>query len=275
MCEVLKVSSSGYYKWLKNRGKPGAREIRRQRLKKRIRHFFCHFKRRAGSPTITEALRQEGWQVSSRTVSRLMNEMGLRSITVRKYKATTNSRHSLPVFENVLDQQFSVSAPNKVWVSDITYIGTSEGWLYLASIMDLYSRKIVGWSVGPRMTRELVLDALDQAYESRKPEPGLIHHSDRGSQYASEDFRARLHKYGMIGSMSRKGNCYDNACIEAFHSTLKKELVYQTKFKTRKQAEQALYVYIEFDYNRLRFHSSLGYQTAHQFELDYLKLTTA
>jgi len=205
----------------------------------------------------------------------LMNEMGLRSITVRKYKATTNSRHSLPVFENVLDQQFSVSAPNKVWVSDITYIGTSEGWLYLASIMDLYSRKIVGWSVGPRMTRELVLDALDQAYESRKPEPGLIHHSDRGSQYASEDFRARLHKYGMIGSMSRKGNCYDNACIEAFHSTLKKELVYQTKFKTRKQAEQALYVYIEFDYNRLRFHSSLGYQTAHQFELDYLKLTTA
>lgn len=120
MCEVLKVSSSGYYKWLKNRGKPGAREIRRQRLKKRIRHFFCHFKRRAGSPAITEALRQEGWQVSSRTVSPLMNETGLRSITVRKYKATTNSRHSLPVFENVLDQQFSVSAPNKVWVSDIT-----------------------------------------------------------------------------------------------------------------------------------------------------------
>lgn len=275
MCEVLKVSSSGYYKWLKNRGEPSEREIRRQRLKKRIQHFYCHFKRRAGSPTITEALRQEGWRVSSRTVSRLMNEMGLQSITVRKYKATTNSKHALPVFENVLNQRFNVSAPNKVWVSDITYIATGEGWLYLASVMDLFSRKIVGWSVGPRMTKELVLDALDQAYESRKPKPGLIHHSDRGSQYASEEYRARLNQYGMIGSMSRKGNCYDNACIEAFHSTLKKELVYQTKFRTRKQAEKELYTYIEFDYNRLRFHSTLGYKTAHQFELSYFKLATA
>lgn len=275
MCDVLKVSSSGYYKWLKHKDKPSGRQIKRKRLKKRIRHFYYHFKRRAGSPTITEALRQEGWRVSSRTVSRLMREMGLKSITVRKYKATTNSNHSLPVFENVLDRQFKVMAPNKVWVTDITYIGTGEGWLYLASVMDLFSRKIVGWSVGRRMTRELVLDALDQAYEKRKPEPGLIHHSDRGSQYASEEYRARLSEYGMIGSMSRKGNCYDNACIESFHSTLKKELVYQTKFRTRKQAEKELYTYIEFDYNRLRFHSTLGYKTAHQFELNYLKMTAA
>lgn len=239
---------------------------------KRIRHYYFFFKRRAGSPTITEALRQEGRRVSSRTVSRLMREMGLKSITVRKYKATTNSNHSLPVFDNKLNQQFNVLAPNKVWVTDITYIGTGEGWLYLASVMDLFSRKIIGWSVGRRMTRELVLDALDQAYERRKPEPGLIHHSDRGSQYASDEYRNRLARYGMIGSMSRKGNCYDNACIESFHSTLKKELVYQTKFKTRKQAEKALYTYIEFDYNRLRLHSTLGYKTSHKFEQKYFNL---
>jgi putative transposase len=271
MCEVLKVSTSGYYKWLKQRNTPSAHQIQRRRLMKRIQHFYYHFKRRAGSPTITSALHQEGWRVSSRTVSNLMKEMGLRSITVRKYKATTNSKHSMPVHENLLNQQFKVSAPNKVWVTDITYIGTGEGWLYLASVMDLYSRKIVGWSVGPRMTRELVLDALDQAYERRQPEPGLIHHSDRGSQYASEEYRERLKKYGMVGSMSRKGNCYDNACIESFHSTMKKELVYQTKFRTRKQAERELYIYIELDYNRLRYHSALGYRTAHQFELMYYK----
>lgn len=242
---------------------------------KRIRHFYYHFKRRAGSPTITEALHREGRPVSSRTVSRLMKEMGLKSITVRKHKATTNSNHSLPVFGNVLNRQFKVSAPNQAWVTDITYIATGEGWLYLASVMDLFSRKIVGWSVGPRMTRELVLDALEQAYQRRKPKPGLIHHSDRGSQYASDEYRARLAEYGMVGSMSRKGNCYDNACIESFHSTLKKELVYQTKFRTRKQAEKELYTYIEFDYNRLRFHSTLGYKTAHQFELEFYKRVSA
>lgn len=238
---------------------------------KRIRYYYFHLKRRAGSPTITAALRDEGHKVSSKTVSRLMKEMGLRAITVRKYKATTNSNHSMPVFENVLDRKFCVSAPNKVWVTDITYIGTGEGWLYLASVMDLYSRKIVGWSVGARMTRELVIDALDQAYHRQKPSPGLIHHSDRGSQYASEEYRNQLIKYNMVGSMSRKGNCYDNACIESFHSTLKKELVYQTKFRTRKQAEKELYTYIEFDYNRLRLHSTLGYKTSHQFELNYYR----
>ncbi len=265
----MKVSSSGYYKWLKR--KPSPRELRRKKLKKRIQYYYYHFKRRAGSPTITAALRNEGHKVSSKTVSRLMKEMGLKAITIRKYKATTNSNHSMPVFDNVLDQKFHVLSPNKVWVADITYIRTGEGWLYLASVMDLFSRKIVGWSVGARMTQELVLDALDQAYRRQKPGPGLIHHSDRGSQYASEAYRERLATYEMIGSMSRKGNCYDNACIESFHSTLKKEFVYQTKFKTRKQAEKELYTYIEFDYNRLRLHSSLGYQTAHQFEQSYYK----
>ncbi len=198
-----------------------------------------------------------------------MKAMGLKSIVARKYKATTNANHSLPVHDNTLNQDFNVSAPNKVWVTDITYIATREGWLYLASVMDLFSRKIVGWSLGSRMTRELVIDALDQAYERRKPEPGLIHHSDRGSQYASTDYQEKLKQYKMIGSMSRKGNCYDNACIESFHSTLKKELVYQTTFHTRAQAIEALNSYIAFDYNRLRLHSSLGYKSAHRFEQLY------
>lgn len=269
MCKVLQVSTSGYYKWL--RREPIAREKRREELKKQIQHFYYHFKRRAGSPAITAAIRDKGNAVSSKTISRLMKEMGLKSIVVRKYKATTNSKHTMPVHDNILNQQFKVLAPNQTWVSDITYVATGEGWLYLASVMDLFSRKIVGWSIGSRMTRELVIDALDKAYKHRRPAPGLIHHSDRGSQYACGDYQERLKAYEMIGSMSRKGNCYDNACIESFHSTLKKELVYQTKFKTRKQAMNALYTYIEFDYNRLRLHSTLGYKTIHRFEQKYFE----
>jgi transposase InsO family protein len=268
MCTVLQVSRSGYYKWIK--WKPSLREKRRKWLKGRIQYHFFRSKKRAGSPTITEILRDEdGCSVSAKTVSLLMKEMGLKSITVRKYKATTNSNHSMPVHDNILNQAFNVLAPNKVWVADITYIGTGEGWLYLASVMDLFSRKIVGWAMGPRMTRELVIDALELAYKRRKPEPGLLHHSDRGSQYACRDYQDRLHVYGMIGSMSRKGNCYDNACIESFHSTLKKELVYQMKFKTRKHAIDEIYKYIEFYYNRGRRHSTLGYKTPHRFEQLY------
>ncbi|MGF7036766.1 transposase InsO family protein, partial [Paenibacillus mucilaginosus] len=182
-------------------------------LKKRIRHHFYRLKKRPGSPVITAILREEdGCAVSSKTVSRLMKEMGLKSITVGKYKATTNSNHNMPVHDNILNQQFKVEAPNKVWVTDITYVATGEGWLYLASVMDLYSRKIVGWATGARMTRELVIEALELAYKRQKPAPGLIHHSDRGSQYASSDYQERLADYFMTGSMSRKGNCYDNAC---------------------------------------------------------------
>jgi putative transposase len=267
MCTVLKVSRSGYYKSLTR--KPSARAKRRALLEKRIRHYFKRSKELYGSPRITEDLRKEGHKVSCKTVSRLMKKMGLKSRTVRKYKATTNSKHDMPVFENILNREFKVLAPNKFWVADITYIATSEGWLYLASVMDLYSRKIVGWATGARMTQELVLDALDLAYTRQKPQPGLVHHSDRGSQYACKEHVARLKKYEMIGSMSRKGNCYDNACIESFHSSLKKELVYLTKFKTRKQAQKELYTYIEFDYNRRRTHSTLGYETPHRFEQLY------
>ncbi|NOU74202.1 IS3 family transposase [Paenibacillus sp. LMG 31458] len=273
MCTILKVSKSGYYKWIQR--EPSAREKRLKVLEKQIRSLFNYYKKRAGSPTITEVLRKKGVAVSSKTVSRLMRKLGLKSITVRKIKATTNSKHHLPVYDNVLNRQFKALAPNKAWVTDITYIATGEGWLYLASVMDLYSRKIVGFAMGARMTRELVLDALEKAYKRRKPAPGLIHHSDRGSQYACHEYRKKLQTYQMIGSMSRKGNCYDNACIESFHSTLKKEFVYQTKFKTRKQAMRELYAYIEFDYNRLRAHSTLGYESAHHYEQLYYKSQSA
>lgn len=268
MCRVLNVSTSGYYKWLKHT--PSNWELRRQKIKKRIRYYFFHFKQRAGSRPITAALHGEGVEVSCKTVARYMKVTNLKSITAKKYKATTNSNHAMPVHENVLDRQFTVLAPNKAWVTDITYVTTGEGWLYLVSVMDLFFRQIVGWSMGSRMTTELVIDALDHAYKRRKPKAGLIHHSDRGSQYASADYQERLVRYKMIGSMSRKGNCYDNACIESFHSTLKKELVYQTKFKTRKQAIKELDAYIEFDYNRLRLHSTLGYKTTYHFEKMYV-----
>ncbi|RJX36598.1 IS3 family transposase [Paenibacillus pinisoli] len=217
----------------------------------------------------TQKLREEGWVVATKTVAKLMKEMGLRSRVVKKYKATKNSKHNQPVYENVLNRQFRAEATNKVWVTDITYVATQQGWVYLASVMDLFSRKIVGWSMGSRMTKELVLDALDMAYKRQKPEPGLVHHSDRGSQYASTDYRERLAHYNMIGSMSRKGNCYDNACIESFHSVIKKELVYLTTFKTRQQAYDAINSYIELEYNRIRIHSSIGYLTPHLREKRY------
>jgi len=249
--------------------KPSEQEKRRKRLKKRIQQIFHDSKKRSGSPKIAAKLREEGWTVSTKTVGRLMKTMGLRSVVVKKYKATTNSQHNHPVYENVLNRNFTVQTPNQVWVSDITYLRTGEGWVYLASVMDLFSRKIVGWAAGDRITKELALQALNMACENRNPPEGLIHHSDRGSQYASIEYRQRIESMKMIGSMSRKGDCYDNACMESFHSVLKKELVHQTKFKTRKQAYQALYEYIEIEYNRMRLHSSIGYLSPHKYEKRY------
>lgn len=263
----MQVSRSGYYKWV-NR-KPSKQEKRRKKLMKRIQHHFYGFKQRYGSPKIAAKLREDGWVVSTKTVGLLMKKMGLRSRVVKKYKATTNSNHNQPVYENVLNRKFNVLAPNRVWVTDITYVSTGQGWVYLASVMDLFSRKIVGWSLGSRMTKELVLDAFDMACKRQKPGPGLIHHSDRGSQYASIEYRERLVKNEMIGSMSRKGNCYDNACIESFHSIIKKELIYLTKFRTRQQAYDSINSYIELEYNRIRIHSSIGYLTPHLCEKRY------
>ncbi|GGG62958.1 IS3 family transposase [Paenibacillus radicis (ex Gao et al. 2016)] len=227
---------------------------------------------RYGSPKITSLLRKEGWKVSERFVGKLMKENGLRSCVTKKYRVnTTDSNHDQPIAPNLLNQNFETTAPNKVWVTDITYIPCREGRMYLASVLDLYTRKIVGWKLADRMTTDLVLAALDQAYEAQKPKKKLIHHSDRGSQYASEDYRKRLKTYKMKASMSRKGNCYDNACIESFHSVLKKEFVYCTKFNTKAQAQQEMFEYIELFYNRKRIHSSLGYLSPNQFELNYYK----
>lgn len=261
------VSRSGYYKWKQR--KPSEREKRHIKLKSRIRYHFYGFKKRYGSPKVTAKLREENWKVSTKTVARLMKDMGLVSCTVKKYKATTNSKHDLPIYENVLNREFTVNMPHKAWVSDITYVATSEGWVYLATLMDLFSRKIVGWAMSERITKELVLAALDHACDREQPAEGVIHHSDRGSQYASNEYRKRIDHYKMVGSMSRKGNCYDNACIESFHSILKKELVYQTKFRTRKQAYEAIHGYIDIDYNRIRIHSTLGNLSPYWFEKRY------
>jgi putative transposase len=269
MCEVFRVSRSGYYQWLK---RPLCERVkRRERIKQLIRRVFLQSRRLYGSPKITRVLQAEQVKISQKTVARLMRECGLRSRTVKKYKATTNSKHSLPVHENKLNQQFVAEAPNQVWMADITYVPTKEGWLYVASIMDLYTRKIVGWQADERMTKSLVLRALDQAYKREKPTESVLHHSDRGSQYASLEYQERLRQYKMIGSMSRKGNCYDNACIESFHSVIKRELIHLETYQTRKQAQKRIFEYIEYFYNRNRIHSSIGYVSPSQHERMYYK----
>lgn len=268
MCKVLRVSRSGYYKWLTTPA--SKRKRRKEELTKRIVYHYKDNNGLYGSPKITRLLHNEGQKVAEKTVGRIMRENGLRSTTVRKFRVqTTDSNHDLPTAPNLLNQNFTTSAPNKVWVTDITYIRTVQGMMYLASVLDLYTRKIVGWKFGNRMTVDLVSAALDDAYSKKRPEPGLIHHSDRGSQYASHEYRRKLEELGMICSMSRKGNCYDNACIESFHSILKRELVYQVRFKTKDEARQQLYRYIEFWYNRKRIHSALNYMSPDKAEAQF------
>ncbi|WP_267965683.1 IS3 family transposase [Priestia flexa] len=269
MCIVLGVSKSGYFKWL---NRPiSERQKKHEKLSHEILKTHLEFKQRYGSVKITKTLKKRGVKVSERTVSRIMTKNHWKSCTVKKYKATTNSRHHHPVSENVLNRQFKASKPNQFWVTDITYIPTNEGWLYLATVMDLYSRKIIGWAMDKKMTKELVISALKMAYKRQKPGNGVVHHSDRGVQYASCEYQNLLKKYNMTGSMSRKGNCYDNACIESFHEILKRELVYQTKYKTREEAKKSLFEYIEFFYNSKRIHSTLGYCTPNEFEQMYRK----
>jgi putative transposase len=263
----MKVSRSGYTKW---RDRPASkRERQHKEWTKLIKKVFDDSRGLYGSPKVTQRLNQLGVNITQRTVARIMKENGFRSKTVKKYKATTNSKHAMPVQENVLNQNFTASKPNEKWVADITYVPTREGWLYLASVMDLYSRKIVGWHMGERMTKELVLQALKQAHGRQRPLESVLHHSDRGSQYASHDYQQQLQTYNMKGSMSRKGNCYDNACIESFHSVLKKELIYLTKYSTRAEAEKSIFEYIEVFYNNERIHSTIGYQTPSEYERIY------
>ncbi len=269
MCSVFKVSRSGFYKWKSSA--PSQKELHKEKLTERIKWYFYDSDEIYGSPRIHNDLVKEGWTVSKRTVGLIMREKGLRSCMARKFRVTTtDSDHDNPIAPNVLEQDFSATKPNEKWVADITYIPCRQGKLYLASILDLYTKQIVGWKLSDRMTTDLVMDALKQAYVSKKPGKDLIHHSDRGSQYTSSDYREQLESYEMKPSMSRKGNCYDNACIEAFHSILKREFIYsKPKFKTKQEAQQKHYRYLEFFYNRKRSNSTIGYMSPLQFEQLY------
>jgi len=261
---VLEVSSSAYYEW-ETRETP-AREREDSALSKSIQEIYCEHRGNYGSPRIHDALAKQGKRTSRKRVIRLMKNANLRAKTTKKYKVTTDSAHDLPVALNYLSRNFDVVAPNRAWVGDITYIWTREGWLYLATVIDLYSRKVVGWAMQDRMTVSLVSDALDIAIRRRKPEPGLLFHSDRGSQYASHDFRKRLARHSMLQSMSRKGNCWDNAVAESFFGTLKKELVRDTVWPSKADARANVFEYIEAYYNRKRAHSALGYLSPVAFE---------
>lgn len=264
MCQVLEISASAYYEWQAEQ--ESAHAQRDGELRELVRDIFADSKGRYGAPRIQRALATKGTRISRKRVARLMRELGIRAKSARKYKATTDSNHRLPIAPNRLERRFEAGVPNRVWVSDITYIWTRQGWMYLAVIIDLFSRRIVGWGLQDRMSASLVCEALDAAVKLRKPPPGLIFHSDRGSQYASKAFRRRLWRYRMQQSMSRKGNCWDNAVAESFFATLKKELVRNLAFETRASARSQVFEYIEVFYNRQRAHSLLGYETPTSFE---------
>jgi putative transposase len=266
MCQVIGASRSGYYRWKKL--PYGKRQKENEKILMEIKESHKNSRRVYGSPRITDELQAKGIVCSRNRVARIMKVHGIFAKTAKKFKATTNSNHNLPVAENLLNQNFTAEKPNTVWVSDITYIWTLEGWLYLAVILDLYSRQVIGWAMSNRMTSGLVIKALYQAIGRRKPGIGCVFHSDQGVQYASADFRDVLKAYSFIQSMSRKGNCYDNAVAESFFHTLKIEHVYDYRYETRAEATQSIFEYIEMFYNRQRRHSSLGYRSPVSFELE-------
>jgi putative transposase len=266
MCRVLEVSRSGYYGW--KRQPQGKRQKENEKILMEIRESHKNSRRAYGSPRITEDLQANGTKCGENRVARLMKNNGIVGKAKKKFKATTNSRHNLPVAENVLNQNFTTEKPNTVWVSDITYIPTLEGWLYLVVILDLFSRQVVGWAMSDRLASGFVVKALYQAIGRRRPHSGCILHSDRGVQYASGDFRDALKAFGFIQSMSRKGNCYDNAVAESFFHTLKTEHVYEYRYETRAEARQSIFDYIEMFYNRQRRHSALGYRSPVSYELE-------
>lgn len=264
MCEVLAVSRSGFYAWVKR--PPSPRQQQRTNIGFALLNLHKASRGLYGAPRLHKNLVRTGIKCSRNRVISLMKEFGIRSRMKRKFKATTNSKHSLPIAENVLNRDFKPTSVNKVFASDITYIPTDEGWLYLAVVMDLYSRKIVGWSMADHMKKELVVAALDSALKQAKPVQGAVHHSDRGVQYASHLYQERLQQAGITCSMSRKGNCHDNAVVESFFGSLKTELVYLTRFGTRAEARQQIFEYIEVFYNRQRLHSSLGFLSPVDYE---------
>jgi transposase InsO family protein len=264
MCQVLDVSTGGYYRWRSR--PPSARQERDEALVAEIKVIHQEVKARYGSPRIHAELVARGHSCCVNTVAKLMSRAGVAAKTGRKFRCTTDSNHDHPVAENVVARQFEPEAPDRVWTADITYIPTREGWLYLAAVEDLYSRQVVGWSMSERIDSRLVVDALEMAVSRRLPGEGLVAHSDRGSQYASEHYRRVLSGQGITCSMSRRANCWDNAPMESFFASLKKELVHDEDYQTRQEARASIFEYIEVFYNRVRRHSSLGYRSPIEYE---------
>jgi len=267
MCRVVDVSVSGYYRW-RDRA-PAARAVQDAALLERLREHHRVSRQTYGRLRLRAALRNDGVHVSAKRVRRLMKLGGIMVRTRRRYKATTNSKHRLPVAANLIERNFDVNMigrADRCWAGDITYIATREGWLYLAVILDLFSRRVIGWSMSREMTAGLVINAFMMAVGRRRPPRGLIAHSDRGSQYASRAFQRVLREHGVICSMSRKGDCWDNAVIESFNATIKTELIHRYEWETRAKARAAVYEYIETWYNARRLHSTLGYQSPITFE---------
>ena len=266
MGRVLKVSRSGFYRWRDRQQKPSPRQEDRRRLDEAVKAAFESKKGRSGSPRLVLDLADAGHQHDRKTVANSMRRQGLRAKAAKKFKATTNSNHNLPVAPNLLDQDFTATAPNQKYVGDITYLWTDEGWLYLATVIDLYSRLVVGWAMSERMTAQLVCDALKMALWRRRMPTDVIVHSDRGSQYCSGAYQALLNEHGLICCMSGKGNCYDNACAESFFHSLKVEAIHGERFVTREAMRQTVFEYIEVDYNRTRRHSANGFISPEVFE---------
>jgi putative transposase len=264
MCKMLSVSRSGYYDW---RDRPSSLRTQENiKLAANIKAIFDEERSRAGAKRIAKRLKAEGTNVGRHRVARIMRIHGWRAKAARKYKATTNSNHNLPVAPNLLQQNFTAGRPNEKYVSDITYVWTEEGWLYLAVVMDLYSRMVIGWAMSERMTSKLVIDALQMALWRRKMPRGVIVHSDRGSQYCSHDYQALLAKHGLICSMSKRGDCFDNAAMESWNHSFKVEAIHGEKFLTRANAKNHVFDYIDVYYNRKRLHSRLGYLSPVYFE---------
>jgi transposase InsO family protein len=267
LCEAFEVSTSGYYGWCRRQKEPSERQRQDGQLKEQIARIHKDSRETYGAPRVQVRLRAEGRCHGRNRIARLMREQNLCGRQKKRFRVrTTDSRHQEPVAPNRLAQAPAPTGPDQLWVADITYVQSAAGWVYVAAILDLYSRRIVGWAASRRIDTELVLMALSMALTHRRPPSGLIFHSDRGVQYASADYRRALARVGLIASMSRKANCYDNATMEAFWSTLKLELIYRCEFRDMSQLRPALFDYIEVFYNRQRLHSSLGYQTPAGFE---------
>lgn len=264
LCRVLRVSPSGFYAWRTR--PPNQWTQRRGQLQQQIQDIFHNSQRTYGSPRVHAELVARGIPCCQKTVAKIMRQAGLQASIRRKFQITTDSNHKLPVADNLLNRRFAPSRPNQAWVSDIMAVPTLKGWLYLVVVLDLFSRQAVGWSFGRKRTSGLVIAALEMALDERRPPPGLLLHSDRGSQYASHDFQSRLTRHGILGSMSRKGNCWDNAVMESFFGPLKQELLQQHRFATPAEAERAIADYIANFYNHRRRHSTLNYLTPAEYE---------